>query len=89
MAKPKRVEIGLRLDDMVILRHAGRAWREVLLKSLRDMRSEMERKIKSVEILDDTLGRLDLSIAKAEAAYGRITEERASTPSEQGQGQGG
>lgn len=75
--KPKRVEIGLRLDDMVILRHAGRAWREVMLKSLRDMRSEMERKIKSVEILDDTLGRLDLSIAKAEEAYGQIASRAA------------
>lgn len=84
--KPKRVEIGLRLDDMVILRHAGRAWRDVMLKSLRDMRSEMERKIRAVETLDDALGRLDLSIAKAEDAYGQMSQQPAPSAGIEGEG---
>jgi hypothetical protein len=73
--RPKRVEIGLRLDDMLILRTASRAWREVMMRSLRDMRAEMARKIAAVEKLDDALVRLDVSIATAEAAYGLATEE--------------
>lgn len=74
--KPKRVEIGLRLDDMVILREAGRSWRVVMMKRLHTLKDEMQKHIKAVEVLDDTLTRLDLSIAKAEAAFDEQQAER-------------
>ena len=77
--KPKRVEIGLRLDDMVILREGARVGRAALMKRLRDLKAEMRDKIRTVELLDDALGRLDLSIAKAEEAYGSMSATPATT----------
>lgn len=68
--RPKKVEIGLRLDDMVILREACRVGRSALLARLRSLKAEMEAKISTIEKVDDALGRLDVAIAKASAAYG-------------------
>ena len=68
--RPKRVEIGLRVEDMVTLRGAGRLGRAALLNRLRDLKGEMQVKISTIEKVDDALGRLDVAIAKAEAAYG-------------------
>ena len=71
--KPKRVEVRLRLDDMVVLREACRIGRAHLLARLRDLKAEMQDKITLIEKVDDSLTRLDVAIAKAEAAYGRVT----------------
>ncbi len=78
--KPKRVEIGLRVDDMVILREGARVGRAVLLKQLRGLKAEMQDKIRTAERLDDALGRLDVAIAKAEAAYDLPSSDEAPTP---------
>lgn len=78
--KPKRVEIGLRLDDMVILREGARGGRAALMRHLRSLRAEMQDKISVIEKLDDALTRLDLAIAIAEAAYGSMTTERTEAP---------
>ena len=68
--KPKRVEIRLRLDDMVVLREAGRIGRAALVNQLKTLKAQMQHKIETVEKVDDALDRLDVAIAKAMAAYG-------------------
>lgn len=82
--KPKRVEIGLRLDDMMILREAGRVGRTALVARLRTLKAEMQDKISTVEKIDDALDRLDVAIAKAAAAYG--VPDPAAPPTTPGDG---
>lgn len=82
--KPKRVEVGLRYEDMVILREGTRVGRAALVKRLRDLKGEMQDKIALIEKIDDALDRLDVAIAKAQDAYGLVEQ---SAPAE-GRGRG-
>ena len=69
-AKKKRHEMALRIDDLMLLRSAARVGRATMVRTLRDQKAEMQRRIRSVELLDDVLQRLDVQIMKASDALG-------------------
>lgn len=81
--RPKKVEVGLRLDDFIVLRSAARTGRAAMLARLQSVKSQMQQDIRALERLDDTLVRLDVAIATAEAAYSS-TEPAADRTQEDG-----
>lgn len=72
--KPNRVETSLSYRDLRIPRSAALAGRAAMMAALYRDKAEMQRMIHTIEATDETLVRLDLAIAKAEAA---VSEESA------------